>query len=171
MVKLQPLLETHLTYRVQLLNNPEISKTLNVSESFDIEKTTEWFQHRNLKNRFDCVFEHDNQVIGMGGLSSISCVNRNAELYIYIDPQFQGKGFGKQSLIELCKYGFNEFNLHKIWLYTFSSNERANAMYEKVGFICEGYLREHTMKDNSLQDRFIYGLLAEDFTEYLRTNN
>ena len=163
MLTILPLEEEHLEYRVQLLNNKEVAQYLNIVEPFTIDKTIEWFRHRNLEVRFDCVFKNNELIIGMGGLSNIAESNENAELYIYMDPLFQGKRLGKKSLIELCKYGFEELGLHKIYLYTFSSNVRANNMYEKVGFIREGYFREHTKKDGCLQDRCFYGLLVDEF--------
>lgn len=168
MSMLLPLTKEDLAYRVNLLNNIEVSRYLNTSEIFTVEKTFEWFKNRNLNNRFDCIFKVGRQIIGMGGLTNISQSNKNAELYIFIDPAFQGKGLGKKSLVELCKYGFGELALYKIYLYTFSSNRVANNMYEKVGFIREGYLRKHTMKDGSLQDRCLYGLLVDDF--YINQN-
>lgn len=163
MIKIVPLTEDLLNYRVDLLNKQEISCYLNTSEVFTLEKTFGWYRHRDLNTRFDCVFIENDTPVGMGGLSNISKQNRNAELYMYIDPLYQGKGLGKESLYELCKYGFERLNLSKIYLYTFSSNMRANKMYEKVGFVQEGFLRKHTMKNNELQDRCFYGLLKDDF--------
>lgn len=159
-VTIRPLTEECLDRRVQLLNMPEVSSNLNTSECFDIKKTKEWFKNRNLAKRFDCVFVLGSDIIGMGGLTNISKENKNAELYIYLSPQFQGHGLGFKSLKLLCKYGFEELKLHKIYLYTFASNIRANKMYEKAGFVREGLLREHTMKNGHLQDRYIYGLLT-----------
>lgn len=162
-MELKPLSEDQLSYRVQLLNDPAVGSYLNTEEIFTFEKTWEWFQKRNLDKRFDGFFVHDGVVIGMGGLVNVSHRNHNAELYIYLSPEFHGKGLGTESLIKLCKYGFEDMNLHKIYLYTFSGNERANRMYEKVGFVREGFLREHTLKDGVLQDRCLYGLLKTDF--------
>lgn len=163
MIVILPLKEEYLDYRVQLLNNRDVVEYLNVKETILLDKTIEWFRNRNTTRRFDCVFKNDSQIIGMGGLTNISQSDKNAELYMYIDPVFQGQGLGKKSLIELCRFGFNELELSKIYLYTFSSNIKANRMYEKVGFVREGYLRKHTMKNNCLQDRYFYGLLVEEF--------
>ncbi len=163
MLLVLPLSEEDLPYRVYLLNHKKVAPFLNTSETFTIENTVEWFRKRNLSNRFDCVLKEENQIIGMAGFVNISKQNSNAELYMYIDPKFQGRGLGKKSLIEVCKYGFDIIKLYKIYCYTFYFNEKANNMYEKVGFIREGYLRKHTMKDGQLRDRCFYGLLADDF--------
>lgn len=165
MIEIEPLQIEHLEYRVQLLNDTRISVFLNTHEMFDLERTKSWFVNRNTDQRFDCVFKNENRVIGMGGLTSISSVNRNAELYMYLSPDFQGKGMGTKALVGLCKYAFDNLLLHKIYLYTFAENRRANHLYEKVGFCREGVLREHTLKDGRLQNRYLYGLLKNEFVE------
>jgi len=165
MISLKKLNEEHLTYRIYLLNNLEISQHLNTSEIFNLEKTLLWYNSiKDEKSRFDCVFYHTNCIVGMGGLINISNQNKNAELYLYIDPIYQGKGYGYQSLYELCNYGFKYLQLNKIYLYTFSDNKKANYLYEKMNFKLEGVLRKHTMKNGILKDRNLYGLLISDFT-------
>lgn len=163
MVNLDILQKTHLEYRVKLLNNPDISDYLNTNEKFSLETTLEWFERRNLDNRYDCVFLKDGNIIGMGGLSNISRHNRHAELYMYISTEFQGQGLGYESLHALCNYGFERLDLNKIFLYTFAYNKRANLLYEKLGFKLEGVLRQHTLKNGCLHDRHIYGLLRLEY--------
>ena len=101
--------------------------------------------------------------IGMAGLTDISIDNANAELYIYIDPKYQGYGYGKKALSKLCSFGFNELSLHRIFLFTFEKNKIANNLYLKCGFKKEALLREHTYKDGLFHNRYIFGLLKKDF--------
>lgn len=163
MVKIEPLKREHLLFRVNLLNNSQVNEYLNVDEVFEIKKTQNWFDSRDLEKRFDCVFVWNGEWIGMGGLLNISNVDHNAELYMYMSPSFQGKGLGLKSLIELCKYAFEKLFLFRIYLYTFVGNEKANNLYEKVGFFREGFLRKHVSKGGVLYDQNIYGLLKTDF--------
>lgn len=163
MIKIELLEEKHLTDRVKMLNDPEVTKYLNVHEHFTLEKTIEWYKNRNISKRYDYVFIHDNSIIGMGGLTNVSTVNSNAELYLYLSTEFQGKGFGFVSFVELCKMGLLTLNLHKLYSYTFALNVRINRIHEKIGFKHEGTLREHTYKNGILNDRYIYGLLKSEF--------
>lgn len=144
MVRIEELSVQHLAFRVTLLNNDSVREYLNVGEVFTIEGTEKWFENKSNSNRYDCVFIKDNTPIGMGGLVNIS--GEKAELYMYLNPEEQGKGYGYQSLIELCNYGFSSLGLSHIYLYTFSDNIRANRLYEKGGFVRdEGYnqVKEH----------------------------
>lgn len=163
MLTIRKLNKKDLEIRVKLLNDKNISSYLNVDEYFNLITTYEWYNKVKDKiDRYDCVFEYNDEVIGMGGLCDISTKNRNASLYIYLDPNFHGQGLGTKSLIKLCEYGFNSLKLEKIYLYTFSDNERANHMYEKIGFVREGLLRMHTLRNELLCDRLLYGLLKKD---------
>ena len=169
MLNLSKLNENDLPRRVELLNNKDISSNLNVNENFTLEKTIKWFEKvKNDDSRYDCVFCQNDIIIGMGGLTHISDVDRNAELYMYIDPSFQGRGLGFFFLNLLCKYAFDKLDLNKIYLYTFTENAKANRLYEKAKFHLEGVLRKHTFKSSELKDRNIYGLLKEDFFENVR---
>lgn len=108
MLTIRKLNKKDLEIRVKLLNNKNISSFLNVDEYFNLVTTYEWYYKVKDKiDRYDCVFEYNYEVIGMGGLCDISTKNRNASLYIYLDPNFHGQGLGTKSLIKLCEYGFN----------------------------------------------------------------
>lgn len=100
--------------------------------------------------------------VGMGGINNISEENRNGELYMYMDPRFQGKGFGYKACYALCEFAFNELNLEKVYLFTFSDNIPANKLYEKIGFKLEGVLRKQTFKEGMLKNRNFYGILKNE---------
>ncbi|MBC5622421.1 GNAT family N-acetyltransferase [Butyricimonas hominis] len=153
-----------LALRVEWLNHPLVSPYLNTGEYFSIENTMCWYERiREDNTRFDVVFCVDNVVVGMGGLTHISSVNRNAEVYIYLNPSVHGHGLGRMAMHLLCQEGFLRLDLVKIYAYTFKSNERANQMFSKVGFVREGVLRQHSLKDGMLKDRCFWGLLKDEF--------
>lgn len=163
MINLKNLEVVDLSYRVALLNNEVIAPHINTSEKFSLEKTEQWFvKIKDNPSREDFVFIFEEQKIGMGGLTNISSHNKNCELYIYMDPDFQGKGLGYSACLKLCKYAFHKLNVEKVFLYTFSKNNKANKLYEKIGFKLEGVLRKHAYKDECLQDRNFYGLLKTE---------
>lgn len=164
MIELKKLSRADLEYRVSLLNSNEIAPYINVSEKFTLPKTQKWFSNiEDDSTRFDFVFMNKGERVGMGGLTGVSIIDKNCELYMYVDVSFQGKGLGYLSGKKLCEFAFNVLKLEKVFLYTFSENYRANKLYEKIGFKLEGVLRKQTFKDKRLQDRNIYGLLKNEF--------
>jgi ribosomal protein S18 acetylase RimI-like enzyme len=62
-----------------------------------------------------------------------------SDLTIAVHPSFQGRGLGKQiftQLLEIITAG--RPGILRVELYTQESNERAIALYKKLGFVAEG---------------------------------
>lgn len=164
-MKIRRLSEEDLKCRVDWMNNPRVYKNMHFTPPILLEKTIEWYR-KNLFNdkRQDLVFEDDNgQLIAMGGLTSIDPSARKAELYIFVNPELLGRGIGTEATKLLCKYGFDNLHLHKIYLFTNASNIGASKTYIKVGFKLEGVLRDEMTKNGIYEDRLFYGLLDSEF--------
>lgn len=163
-MKIRKLTKADLKDRVRMLNTPSIANKLNVHEKFTLENTIKWFEKiQDNPSRYDVVFTDEDTVVGMAGLVNISKRDSNAEMYIYIDANHQKKGYGKRGLSLLIDYAFSEYKLNKVFVYTFVDNVTANKFYESLNFILEAHLRRHTFHKGELKDRYIYGLLKEDW--------
>jgi RimJ/RimL family protein N-acetyltransferase len=102
----------------------------------------------------------DGQMIGRTGLHSASPENRSATLGIMIgDRSCWDSGYGTDAMRVLCRFGFEYMNLHRIELDVFAANERAQHVYEKVGFQVEGRKRQAFFKHGRYQDVIVMGLL------------
>ena len=66
------------------------------------------------------------------------------------------------------RFAFDELNLHRVQLTVFSYNERAIALYEKLGFQREGVYREHLQRDGRRYDMYLYGLLRHEWEKGLK---
>jgi diamine N-acetyltransferase len=53
-----------------------------------------------------------------------------------------GRGLGKEALRFFIRRCFDELGAHRLWLDVMEHNERARRVYESVGFVREGTLRE-----------------------------
>jgi len=85
----------------------------------------------------------DGRLIGSCQLNGIHPVHRSAELQIRIgEADARGRGFGTDATRLLLRFGFDELDLHRIYLQVFATNEPARRLYERVGFRSEGVLRE-----------------------------
>lgn len=103
------------------------------------------------------------QPIGYTILKDHDAKNANAEIGLFLDPSFQGKGYGHDAFSTLLRYCFHELNLHRVMLQVFAFNERAIAMYEKMGFVSEGRLRDVQFTQNAYQDVIIMSMLRTEF--------
>lgn len=85
------------------------------------------------------------------GNTSFMNINRregSAEIGIFIgEKHFWDQGYDSEAVRRMVMHGFNDLNLHRIYLNVFETNPRAVRAYERVGFQHEGRLREaHYLK-------------------------
>lgn len=70
----------------------------------------------------------------IGNTEFFNRVYKEAEWGIVITASMQDKGYGKESLMRMIDYGFNDLGLERIYLAVFADNARAFHVYEKCGF-------------------------------------
>ena len=79
------------------------------------------------------------------------------------DPADRGQGYGTEALELALRFAFNELNLHRLEITVFSYNQRAIAVYERLGFRHEGTHREFVLRDGQRHDMLLYGLLRREW--------
>ncbi len=109
--------------------------------------------------------ELDNKLIGEVRLQSIRWFNRKAEISIFIVREFQGKGFGKKALLALMRYGFRTMNFYRLEAEVAAFNKDGQKLFEKLGFIEEGRLREAKFLDGKYYDIIRYGMLRGEYDD------
>lgn len=103
-------------------------------------------------------------VIGTIELRKITPEHRSAEVGILLgDRAYWGRGYGTDAMRTVCRFAFEEMDLHRIQLGVMEFNTRATRSYERVGFVVEGRLRQDTYLGGHYYDTLIMGLLREDF--------
>lgn len=159
---LLPLSERHLENTVRIVNLPEVRKfTGTILPVSDFEHRN-WYKKVSVSKttRVFAIETQDGRHVGNIGLRNINFRDRNAELFIYIDPAEWGKGYGTDAVTALLRFCFDELNLHRVFLKVIEDNKRAIRVYEKVGFKTEGVLREHTWRDGRYKNLLVMGILA-----------
>ena len=63
----------------------------------------------------------------------------------------------------ILKYGFEELGLNRIYLFTEVENVAAQKLFERVGFVREGVIRQDIVSHGTYIDRIAYGFLREDW--------
>jgi RimJ/RimL family protein N-acetyltransferase len=109
------------------------------------------------------LIEND-QLIGFCSLNDIMFNHQNAWIAIGIgEPSARGQGYGYDTMSLLLRFAFNELNLHRVQLAVFGYNTRAIHLYEKLGFVREGTLREALLREGQRFDLYNYGMLASEW--------
>lgn len=88
---------------------------------------------------------------------------RCGTLAIIIGPQHVDKGYGSDAIAVALRLAFEELGLNKVELSVYAHNERAVAVYEKLGFQVEGRRRAATFHRGKFWDQLLMGILAADY--------
>jgi len=93
-------------------------------------------------------------VIGWASLNPFShrCAHADiADLSIYVDREYRGKGIGYALLVRLTADAA-ALGFHKIVLHALDSNEHGKRLYRKAGFVEVGVFKEHGWLDDRYVD-------------------
>jgi RimJ/RimL family protein N-acetyltransferase len=78
-------------------------------------------------------------------------------------PRFYGRGLGTQAARLIIGYAFEAVGVHRIGLEVYDVNPRARHVYEKLGFVREGTMRDALRWDGQWVDAHVMGLLDRDW--------
>lgn len=87
-----------------------------------------------------------------------------AELWrIYIaDEKLRCKGYGKEAMLAVMKYCFEELGLERLYLDHYTGNPAAG-LYISLGFKYEGVLRSNCRKNGKLYDVHLMSMLKSEY--------
>lgn len=106
------------------------------------------------------------KLIGVAGFTSLDFQNRRAEFSLYIAPENQGKGFGKESLRVLLSHGFGNLGLNQIYGESFEGNP-ALKIFADLGFKSDGKKRQFYFKDGQFLDAHMVSILKDEWLDTL----
>lgn len=155
--------------KVRWINDPRNNTYLHYDLPLEIEKTNKWYDSiKDRTDRYDAVIEADGVPVGLIGLLCIDDKNKKAEYYISMgEHAYKRKGIAYTASLQILEYAFMKLNLNKVYLNVDSRNVGACALYEKIGFICEGEFVQDLWHRGEFIDRKRYAFLGSEYlSEY-----
>jgi RimJ/RimL family protein N-acetyltransferase len=117
------------------------------------------------------IFLHGTKhLIGTCSLFKLDQQCRRAELGYGIAQTHWRNGFMAEAVTALLRFGFSELNLNRVEADIDPRNTASGRSLEKLGFLCEGMLRERWIVGNAISDSALYGLLVKDWDARNRTD-
>ncbi len=77
----------------------------------------------------------------------------------------KGVGYGKEAMIALLKYAFENRNINRFWLDVYPNNLIEIRLYEGLGMHRDGVLRQSYKSKRGYLDQIIYSMLKNEYYE------
>lgn len=164
LVKLRAFDNSDLMYALSIQNDYQVMRTASSGILYPstVEDQARFMSNQTSYTGGDYQFAierlDNGRFIGQCGLSQLSWKNRRAEISIMLDSSAAGQGFGTDAVNVLCKFAFDEMNLHKLKATVFDFNTPAVRCYEKCGFVQEGILKDEVYREGKYHSAVVMAL-------------
>jgi RimJ/RimL family protein N-acetyltransferase len=112
--------------------------------------------------RADFSIEVDGEVVGGIGLVVGADIERcSAEVGYWVGRAYWNRGLATAALERICRYGFEELGLSRIFATPIAWNPASFKVLEKVGFQREGIMRNACIKDGRVADMMLYAKIVD----------
>ncbi|GIO01156.1 GNAT family protein [Brevibacillus laterosporus] len=152
-------------------SDDEVTKHMNISSFTHVDQAKEMILllldlgKEGKAYRYSIVLKETNQVIGTCGFNYIDREDNRAEIGFDLGRPFWQKGYARESLEALVRYGFDVHKLNRIEAKVEPENVNSKKLLSKLAFVHEGILREYQKSKGSYVDLHIFSLLKKEYLE------
>ena len=163
-VRLVALERGHLARTRAWANDPENIRLMNRERPVTEAEHETWFE--SIRRRDDCAFfavetGDPGRHVGNVWLWAIEPRHRKAEVRIVIgEAPARGRGIGSAAIDQLCRYAFEQRQLHRVYAYVLAHNPAARRAFERAGFHLEGTLRDDRWTGDDFTDAYLLARLS-----------
>lgn len=129
------------------------------TDPVDVESRKSWFYAHDPAHRPLWMVMHDNTNIGWVSYQWFygrPAYNGTAEISIYIDEHYRGKGYGAQ-ILSYAMQACSRLNIKTLLGYIFAHNAPSLMLFKKSGFEQWGYFPKIAVLDGIERDLIIVG--------------
>lgn len=104
--------------------------------------------------------EVDGKAVGVIGIFPQTDVHqKNAEIGYWLGEAYWGRGIILKAIQEIVDYGFQTFDIVRVFARPFAANLQSQRVLEKAGFTLEAKLQKAIFKNGAFMDELIYAKL------------
>jgi len=176
LVTLRPFSAEDVLAMVEVLSDPEVGRLTGSYHSTTelmaarnegvTEELLAWYGSRaTVDQRLDLavVDRATGAVVGEVVINDVDEGNRSASFRTLMGPAGRGRGLGTEATQLIIDHTFQYCGVHRISLEVYTFNPRARRVYEKVGFVSEGMLRDALLFDGEWIDAEVMAILRPDW--------
>ena len=149
---------TDLNYIMTLQYTPE---NLKFIVPFDMNYHREIINSDGAK-KMDVIIEEIETGISVGYFMLRELDSPCAE-FTHIIVGRKGLGYGREALKLLLKWTFEFKDFHRVWIDCKDYNKIALRLYESLGFVREGFLREILLTNDVYENLIVFGMLDSEY--------
>jgi len=167
LVGLRAIEEADLELLQKWRNTPSFRRNFREVRELGMESQKKWFKmiyDNPMRDFMFGIVDIDNgQLIGACGLLYINWFIRSADFSFYIgrdNAYMDDKGYAEEATRLLIDYGFNNLNLHKIWMELYEFDKvKYDFFTQKFGFKQDALLRDNCFEDGKYWNSYIISLI------------
>ena len=123
-------------------------------------------EHKQLMDSSDglhlVVKDKTGENVGFVIIRGLENPNGSVELMRLVVTE-KSKGYGPMILDQVKTLVFEKYAAHRLWLDVVEHNERARKIYERLGFVKEGMLRESDLYNGVYRSQIIMSILKKEY--------
>ncbi len=149
-------------------HDDESNRLTGTHTEFTVEQIARWCATRaDRDDRLDLavVDRTTGEWLGESVINEWDPDNRSCSFRIALSADARDRGVGTEATQLLVDYVFDEITdppVNRIWLEVYDFNRRAVVVYEKVGFVREGVLRDALRWGGDYHDAIVMSMLRRD---------
>ena len=164
---LQPITESDIGEFVPLIGAREVAETtLRIPYPYEEKHAREFLASPVRENELRLIIRlrSDGRLCGGIGLHPDN-EHKRAELGYWIGMPFWGNGYATEAARAVVGYGFDNFDLNRIFAAHFAGNNASGKVLRKIGMRYEGCMRQAIIKRDRFIDLERYAILRSDYLE------
>jgi diamine N-acetyltransferase len=154
-----------LTFLEQIENDDQLWHLSNTQTPFSKEILKRYLNngHRDIfevkQLRLVICHNESHMQYGFVDIYDFSPQHKRAGLGIIIDSKFRGKGFAKEAIKAVLKYGFDHLDLHQFFAYIEIDNPNSLKLFESSGFQKTGERKDWNYHHKKFHTEAIYQII------------
>jgi ribosomal-protein-alanine N-acetyltransferase len=107
----------------------------------------------------------DGRLVGGCGFHASDMYHREGWIGYVLNRDSWGQGYATEAARALLAFGFDHFELHRIYATCDPHNHGSAHVLEKLGMRREGHLRENKWQKGTWRDSFLYAILEPEYRQ------
>ena len=170
-IRLRPVEPEDLEILYQWENNPALWEASDTHTPYSRYAIKQYIAHskqdiyEDRQLRLMIVNKMTEEVLGTVDLFDFDLHNSRISLGLYVDSQFQGKGYAKQSLHLIEEYVFCFLKINQLYVHIAQTNAATLRMFEQENYEKSGVLKQWLRLFDQFVDVVVFQKMKSNYSE------